>query len=303
MFNPEKFEAKVIPRYFSTSKLSSFNRQLNLYGFRRLTKGEILPVARSIYIIRIITTSFNSCSTFFITGIDAGAWHHPYFYHGAKLEDIKSMVGLKNAKMTKEIESSLAKANELSTEKESDPSLTQTEMDIDDEPSTNEETSSYINYIQHQSVKYTSQYTPSATPTRAGRNSKPKIDQDFQYESEDESIVSLNRKQKPGRKKKTQLLQQYQYEHQIHPMDQQDIHDYPSFEMNDRREEQEEYKEEAEGIQEAEQEQGEGEELGVSNQLMHWENSDLTTISPFPRSYSREEIDMEIYDIFCANEK
>lgn len=60
--NPKSFESEVMKKYFNQSQISSFRRQLNLYGFIRLSKGR-----------------------------DAGAYYHELFLRGKPLLSMKMM--------------------------------------------------------------------------------------------------------------------------------------------------------------------------------------------------------------------
>mmetsp|Transcript_11456 Transcript_11456/g.25532 ORF Transcript_11456/g.25532 Transcript_11456/m.25532 type:complete len:487 (-) Transcript_11456:173-1633(-) len=52
---PREFVSDIMPKYFTTSRMSSFQRQLNLYGFRRVTEGR-----------------------------DKGSYYHKYFLKGRR---------------------------------------------------------------------------------------------------------------------------------------------------------------------------------------------------------------------------
>jgi hypothetical protein len=62
---PRRFVARVLPRFFKQTKLTSFQRQLNLYGFKRIPKG-----------------------------LDHGSYYHPCFVRGQPYlaKDIKRCV-------------------------------------------------------------------------------------------------------------------------------------------------------------------------------------------------------------------
>lgn len=66
----EKFAEEIVPKYFRHTKMTSFQRQLNLYGFRRVTKGE-----------------------------DVGSYYHPKFQRGRRdlVPEIKRLPGKTSA--------------------------------------------------------------------------------------------------------------------------------------------------------------------------------------------------------------
>lgn len=63
----DDFMAKIMPHFFTTTRMTSFQRQLNLYGFRRVTEGP-----------------------------DKGAYHHPHFVKG-KISQCKKIKRKKNS--------------------------------------------------------------------------------------------------------------------------------------------------------------------------------------------------------------
>merc|ERR1711991_581132 len=63
ILDADAFQCCVIPKYFKHKKLSSFQRQLNLYGFRRITKGK-----------------------------DTGAYFHPNFRGDSHFKDLSNQV-------------------------------------------------------------------------------------------------------------------------------------------------------------------------------------------------------------------
>lgn len=62
VINIDRFRDEVIPKYWRHTKMCSFQRQLNLYGFKKV-----------------------------VHGTDIGAYHHPLFLRGqtALLQDMK----------------------------------------------------------------------------------------------------------------------------------------------------------------------------------------------------------------------
>merc|ERR1711871_1437903 len=84
----ERFQSVIIPKYFKHTKLTSFQRQLNLYGFRRITKGE-----------------------------DQGAYFHPKFQYGRgnAVSEIRRLPGDSSSRAHHEHHLSHSRSNHISS--------------------------------------------------------------------------------------------------------------------------------------------------------------------------------------------
>jgi len=87
---PKEFLEKVMPRYFRQSKITSFQRQLNLYGFHRLTSG---PDKGGYYHERFLRGKPALCQDMLRVRIKgkgskapSNPEHEPNFYHMQSLD-------------------------------------------------------------------------------------------------------------------------------------------------------------------------------------------------------------------------
>ena len=201
------------------------------------------------------------------------------------------MVGLKNAVMSKAIEASLAKANELS-ELKSDPIVAQPSMTDGDVAS---DCKTFARAMDQDLT------TPTTTPARVTRRHLPKIDRDFDYETDDfhDQIISqkgldtdetLHRRlykkvRRPAGRSKNQWLPQslsLYNDYRFGVMEQTDVRKTSMMNMS---------RQEFAILRNDE----------VSKQLSSWIQNESTTVHEFPRSYSHDEIDEEIFHTLCVD--
>ena len=197
--------------------------------------------------------------------------------------------------MSKAIEDSLAKANERSELKSDTDTV---EMNTIEKSVAHGDTI-VSTIIDHEQCSDTiTEMTLAATPTRVTRrNLKPKIDSDFDYETDDsvdvtmvqhfkEEISSPNydNEKIPGKKKRVPSLPHSQDQYEV--MEEEEVYINSMMSMSRQQ-----------FI--ALNEDDEKKQLSPSQWAV---KSEPATVSQFPRSYSHDEIDEEIFHTLCMNE-
>ena len=87
--NLKEFVASMLPLWFRQSKFASFQRQLNLYGFQRITQGKkdltLLWIGFSIFELGFSLIHVTFLLSTFSAGRDKGAYYHEYFLRSRPL--------------------------------------------------------------------------------------------------------------------------------------------------------------------------------------------------------------------------